>query len=75
MKKKVEIFAYGKVNVKIIKSKEYGKEYRQRWAYFPAELIESGKFPFEDNEKIVFRIDEKNSQVIIQKATLPPLTR
>lgn len=61
------IYASGKINVKTIKSR--GKTYKQRWAYIPARLIDSGKFPFEDDEPILFLIDEKNSQVIIQKLT------
>lgn len=61
----------GKINVKIIKSR--GKEYRQRWIYIPAKLVDSGKFPFKDDEQVVFVIDEKNNRVVIQKLTPQPL--
>lgn len=62
---KKEIYAAGKINVKIIKSR--GKVYKQRWIYAPAQLIDSGKFPFQDNEPVLLVIDEENEQVLIQK--------
>jgi len=64
-------FGTGKINVKIIKSR--GKEYRQRWIYIPAQLVDSGKFPFKDGEPVLFVIDEKNNRVVIQKLTPQPV--
>jgi hypothetical protein len=58
-------YAAGKINVKIIRSR--GKEYRQRWVYVPAQLIDSGTFPFADNEPVLLVVDSRNEQVIIQK--------
>jgi hypothetical protein len=58
-------YAAGKINVKIIKSR--GKTYKQRWVYVPAQLIDSGTFPFADNEPVLLVVDRKNEQVIIQK--------
>lgn len=57
--------AAGKINVKVIKSR--GKVYKQRWVYVPAQLIDSGTFPFADNEQVLLVVDEKNEEVIIQK--------
>lgn len=56
-------FAPAKINVKTIRSK--GHEYIQRWLYFPADLIDSGKFPFQDDEKVLLVIE--GDRVIIQK--------
>jgi hypothetical protein len=77
MKKKAEgkqtgqIAATGKLNVKFIKSR--GKTYEQKWLYVPAKLIDSGKFPFEANETVVFIIDEKKNQVVLQKLKTQPI--
>ena len=71
MVKKEIISATGKINVKIITSR--GKEYRQRWVYIPAELIDSGKFPFGDNEKVEFLIDEQKHRLVIAKHNVPKL--
>ena len=62
---KKPILAAGKINVKIIKSR--GKVYKQRWVYVPAQLIDSGTFPFADNEQVLLVVDSRNEQVIIQK--------
>ena len=59
------IYAAGKINVKVIKSR--GKVYKQRWVYVPAQLIDSGTFPFADNEPVLLVVDSRNEQVIIQK--------
>ena len=66
-----QVFAPGKINVKVIKSR--GREYRQRWCYIPARLIDSGKFPFADDEPILFVIDEQNERLVIQKITPRPV--
>jgi hypothetical protein len=74
MRKKVErrqLFATGKINVKTIRSR--GKEYHQRWIYIPAQLIDSGEWPFEDNEPVVFVIDEKHHRVVMQKLIPQPI--
>lgn len=62
---KKPIYAAGKINVKIIRSR--GKVYKQRWVYVPAQLIDSGTFPFADNEQVLLVVDSRNEQVIIQK--------
>jgi hypothetical protein len=73
MKKKTErpLFASAKINVKIIKSR--GKEYKQRWIYCPSTLVDSGKWPFQDNEPVLFVIDEPRHRVVIQKITPEPV--
>ena len=65
------VMATGKINVKRIESR--GRTYFQKWLYIPAALVDSGRFPFEDNEPVLFVIDEKNNQVILQKITPKPL--
>ena len=72
-KKKTEqqLVATGKLNIKYIRSR--GKTYEQRWLYIPARLIDSGKFPFEANETVVFVLDEKRQQVILQKLRIQPI--
>lgn len=62
---KVGTYAAGKINVKIIKSR--GKQYFQRWIYVPSQLIDSGAFPFADNEPVLLVVDTKKEQVVIQK--------
>ena len=63
--KPTDLVATGKLNVKFIKSR--GKIYSQKWLYIPAKLIDSGKFPFEADETVVFIVDPKKQQVILQK--------
>ena len=69
--KPTDLVATGKLNVKFIKSR--GKVYTQRWLYIPAKLIDSGKFPFEADETVVFVLDEKRQQVILQKLRTQPV--
>jgi len=68
-------YAPGKINVKIIKS--HGREYRQRWIYVPAQLIDAGTFPFSDNEPVLLIVDKENDQVLIQhmRPQLPTTTK
>jgi hypothetical protein len=61
--KEEQIFAPARINVKTIKSK--GHRYTQRWVYLPADLVDSGKFPFRDREKVLLVIE--GERVIIQK--------
>jgi len=65
------LVATGKLNVKFIKSN--GKTYTQKWLYIPAKLVDSGKFPFEADETVVFIIDEQKQRVILQKLQTEPI--
>jgi hypothetical protein len=56
-------FAPTKINVKRITAKNH--EYIQRWLYIPSRLVESGKFPFSDNEQVLLVIE--GNRVIIEK--------
>ncbi len=57
---------FGRIINRISKAK--GKEYDRFFLYLPVDLARDERFPFEEDEKVMIRIDETNKRLVVEKA-------